>query len=149
MLNGAEKSRNSAYLGVSLLIGGSGFFILALEIYILSSNQPSPHLYCKNVLGFIGGTTNISSYTITREGELDYREGEGTMRQRADPPDYSMKVHWYVSAFRIPFDWTLSHKPGLALWIYTYRATFPAHFSAAVEHSLTRNLKSLEDGHGF
>ena len=116
MLNVAEKRRNSAYLGVALLIGGSGFFILALEIYILSSNSPSPHLYCKNVLGFIGGTTNISSYTISREGELDYREGEGKTRQRADPPYYSMKVHWYVSAFRIPFDWTLSHKPGLALW---------------------------------
>jgi hypothetical protein len=30
MLNVAEKRRNSANLGVALLIGGSGFFILAL-----------------------------------------------------------------------------------------------------------------------
>lgn len=85
MLNVAEKRRNSAYLGVALLIGGSGFFILALEIYILSSNSPSPHLYCKNVLGFIGGTTNISSYTINREGELDLpgRRGQNETKSRS------------------------------------------------------------------
>ena len=146
MLNVAEKRRNSAYLGVALLIGGSGFFSLALKIYILSSNLPSPHLFCKNVLGIIGGPSD-SSYTITREGELDLPGRRGQNETKSRSPYFSMKVHWYVSAFRSLMN--LSHKPGLALWIYTYRATFPAHFSAAVEHCLTRNLKTLSDGHGF
>ena len=84
MLNVAKKRRNSAYLGVALLIGGSGFFSLALKVYIMSSNPPSPHLFCKNVLGFIGGSSD-SSYTITREGELDLpgRRGQNETKSRS------------------------------------------------------------------
>ena len=147
MLNVAKKRRNSAYLGVALLIGGSGFFSIALNIYKLSSNPPSPHLFCKNVLGFIGGSSD-SSYTITREGELDLPGRRGQNETKSRSP---RTIAWRFTGMSLPFVsiQKLSHKPGLALWIYTYRATFPAHFSAAVEHCLTRNLKFFEDGHGF
>ena len=74
----AEKSRNSAYLGVAL--NDRGFRILHISPG-KSANNHQIHLYLKSYPVrrevSLEGTTNISSYTITREGELDYQKGEG------------------------------------------------------------------------